>query len=145
MGFTSKCPLALQETAQFHVGTDNSVCSVFLVRLATDQSKIPNQTKRPDSKRKRSTQAYTKVEAPISVFTLPVSEPFLLKFRSKIIDKEFRTKIHYYSCQANYMLTAWDFVAVRKSIFTWKTELCSTKFKTIKFGVDQHGLHVLLC
>ena len=117
----------------------------YPVRLATDQSKIPNQTKWPDSKRKTSTQTYTKVEAPISVFTLPVSEPFLLKLRSKFTDKEFRTKIHYYSCQANYVLTAWDFVTVRKSIFTWKTEVCSTKLKTRKLGADWHGLHVFIC
>jgi hypothetical protein len=32
------------------------------VRLATDQSKIPNQTKRPDNKHKTSTQPYTATE-----------------------------------------------------------------------------------
>ena len=40
----------------------------YPVRLATDQSKHPNQTKLPEMKRKTSTQTYTKVEAPISAF-----------------------------------------------------------------------------
>jgi hypothetical protein len=61
--------------------------------------------------------------------SLPFCEPFLLNFRSKITDEEFDTKAHYCTCEADFVLTAWDFAAVRKSMFTWKTELSSAKLK----------------
>jgi hypothetical protein len=75
----------------------------------------------------------------------PVSEPFLLKFRRKITDEGFRTKAHYCSCQADYVLTASDIAAGRKSVFTWKTEISSAKLKTRNFSVDRHGMHVFVC
>ena len=116
----------------------------YPVRLATDQSKIPNQTKWPDSKRETCTQPYTTPKAPYLSVYVPVSEPFLSNFRSTITDEESRTIGHYCSCQADYVLTARNFVAVTNSGFTWKTEVSSVNLKT-NFNVDQHGLHVSVC
>jgi hypothetical protein len=43
------------------------------------------------------------------------------------------------------VLTVQDFVAVRKSIFTCKTEVSSAKLKSRNFSVDRRGLHVFAC
>ena len=102
-----------------------------------------NQLTRQQTKDKYTT-LYDGRGAYLSVY-LSVSEPFMLKLRSRVTNEEFRTKAHYCSCQADYVLTARDFVAVRKSIFTWKTEVSSAKLNARNFSVDRHGLHVFAC
>jgi hypothetical protein len=57
-----------------------------------------------------NTTLYDGRDAYLSVYphTPLVSEPFLLKFWSTNTDEEFRTKAHFSSCQADYVLTAWN-------------------------------------